>query len=154
MTGYPTIISFYGGSEYYYEAAKVLQADCDRLSLQHDIRELPRSEKLDWISICKAKIAFYHEQLQKLNRPVLWVDVDTRLLGKPEMLRDCRFDIAGLIRKWRHLRDYDPLNVSRFWIPGLLYLGNTRDCLAFVEHMQSVLEGSPENVTDDYVLHE
>ena len=90
----PVVISFYAGDEYYYRAAKMLRADCDRLGLEHSIDELTVPPDFDWSQICRLKATFYRTKLRELKRPILWIDVDSRLRYLPEALIGARFALA------------------------------------------------------------
>src|SRR4051794_22639770 len=80
VTGYPTVISFWYGADYYRESADRLRADCERLGLDHDIVELQDVDGLDWTEICRRKVGFYRERIEDPAGPVMWVDADCRIL--------------------------------------------------------------------------
>jgi tetratricopeptide (TPR) repeat protein len=155
MSDLPTVISFCCGDDYYFKAADRLRADCDRLGVPHDIEELQPDPGLDWSEICRQKIPFYRRKLLEHEGPVLWIDVDCRLRKAPETLRGCQFDLAGFAQGFRYIRDFDPYDTVRFWVPGVLFINATPDGLAFVELMQEIDRTAGDaRVTDDYVLHE
>ena len=151
-TGLPTLVSFYAGSKYYYSAAESLKSDCERLGMPYFIEELD-AKGMDWSQICRLKIDFYRRMHAKFGS-ILWVDVDTRLLAIPEMLRDCNFDVAGFCGRYRYIRDYDPYDSTRFWIPSVLYFGKTIKASRFIDLMNELEQSAKIPVTDDWVLHE
>lgn len=150
----PTLISFFGGDEYYYRAAEALRADCDRLGIAHDIREVARREGEDWAAVCRRKIPFYAEMLDRHPNGVFWVDVDTRLLRRPELLDDARYDVAAFLRGFRDFRRYDPVQVARTFHPGFLHFNGTRKTRDFVNHLAALEADSTVKGTDDYFLEE
>jgi len=150
--GLPTLVSFYAGDQYYHQSAEKLRADCERLGMPHHIEELP-VEGLDWGAITREKIAFYRRMHERFGA-ILWVDVDTRLVSLPEYLRGCAFDLAGFAGRYRYIRDYDPYQVARFWIPSFLYFGPTRQARDFLDLMLTIERETEERVTDDFVLQE
>ena len=75
---YPVFISFYCGKQYYYDSARLLKEDCDRLGIPHDIEELQMPADADWSLICRQKSAFYARKLEEHKKPVFWLDVDTK----------------------------------------------------------------------------
>lgn len=152
MTGLPTLVSFYAGDAYYFEAAQRLKHDCERLGMPHYIEELD-ADNLDWGQICRLKIDFYRRMHARFGA-ILWVDVDTRLLATPELLRDCKFDLAGFGGRYRYIRDYDPYESTRFWVPSVLFFGATDKASRFIEMMSRVEMSAADQVTDDWVLHE
>ncbi|MDI3330485.1 MAG: polysaccharide pyruvyl transferase family protein [Micrococcus sp.] len=150
--GLPTLVSFYAGDQYYYQSAARLRADCERLGMPHHIEELP-AEGLDWGAITREKIAFYRRMHERFGA-ILWVDADTRLVSLPEHLRGCAFDLAGFAGRYRYIRDYDPYQVARFWIPSFLYFGPGRQAREFLDLMVAIEHETEEQVTDDFVLQE
>lgn len=151
-TGLPTLVSFYAGDAYYSSAAERLKADCVRLGMPHCIEKLDAAG-LEWDQICRLKIDFYRRMHAKFGA-ILWVDVDTRLLDIPEVLESCNFDIAGFCGRFRYIRDYDPYETTRFWIPAVLYFGGTIKAARFIELMNDAERSATTRVTDDWVLHE
>ena len=100
------------------------------------------------------KIPFYRRKLDEHGGPVLWIDADTRLLRAPEMLDGCRLDLVGFVGRLGYIRDFNPYDTARFWVPGVLFLNNTERGRAFVKHMGEIEARVTERITDDYVLHE
>lgn len=150
----PHVISFYAGSQYYYDAAESLKADCLRLGIPHNIVELQVPEGFDWGSICRRKIEFYREQLRELKGPVMWVDVDSSILRPPSVLAACRFDIAGYARHHRYIRDYDKYFSSRFWMPQVLFFNDTPRAHRFLDHLAEIERTSTACGSDDYFMQE
>ncbi|SOC44070.1 tetratricopeptide repeat protein [Rhizobium subbaraonis] len=150
----PILVSFYCGDTYYYDAAELLRADCRQAGIDYDISELTIPKDFNWAQICKLKVAFFQEMLKKHKRPIFWVDVDCRIRSLPEELRACAFDIAGYVRAFRYVRDFDPLSNSRFWTPSILFFNYNEKVVRFVELMGKIEAEAPGNVTDDYVLQE
>lgn len=151
--GAPIVISFYAGDTYYHRAAQQLREDCDRLGVPHDIVELSVAPSDDWISLCRRKVPFILSRLQQHGRPVLWLDVDCRLLKTPPTVTE-HVDAAFFVRGFRYLRDVDPLALSRFWQPSILLFNHTPRSQAFLELMGSLERQSSLVATDDYFLQE
>src|SRR5690606_8377955 len=103
--GEPVVVSFYCGGDYYREAAEQLRQDCERVGLAHDIVEIEVAADGDWIAACRRKIPFYLEMHRKHRRPILWLDVDSRLGARPAVFDGASCDIAGFLRGFRYLRD-------------------------------------------------
>ncbi|HEY4615221.1 MAG TPA: polysaccharide pyruvyl transferase family protein [Citricoccus sp.] len=120
--------------------------------MPHHIEEL-QAEGLDWGAITRQKVAFFRRMHDRFGA-ILWVDVDTRLVSLPDQLRGCSFDLAGFAGRYRYIRDYDPFQVARFWIPSYLYFGPTQAARDFLDLMASIESETTEPVTDDYVLQE
>jgi hypothetical protein len=151
---YPVIISFYCGDKYYYDAANRLREDCLRLNLDCDIVEIIKAPGETWLEICRKKIRFYRDMQQKHGRPVLWMDVDCRLARLPEILSGARCDIAGFLRSFKYVRKFDPMAVSRFFQPSILFFNHTPRSIAFLEFMAQLEQSSDAAGTDDYFLQE
>ena len=150
----PVIVSAYAGDGYYHDCADLLRADCDRLGLKHHIVEWSLGNDDDWVSICRRKIGFYKEMLTRYPDGIFWVDVDSRLYTVPWFLESLSGDIAGYLRGFEYLRDFDPATVKRFFIPGFLYLSGSPACVEFVDLMVKLEREFEGTATDDYFLHE
>jgi hypothetical protein len=100
----PTVISFYTGNWKYSQYAERLKIDCERLGLDYVIEERPDAG--DYLANCRQKPVFILECLQRLQRPVLWVDVDGSIYQRPDFLDAPDFDFAArpkppkCTRKW------------------------------------------------------
>lgn len=150
----PTLVSFYTGDAHYAAAAEALRADCSALGLDHDIRELKLTPGETWLDACRRKVPFYLEMHRKHRRPILWLDVDSRLTRLPRALENGGCDLAGFLRGTRYLRDFDPVAMPRFFAPFALYFNFTPQTTAFLELMAELEQQSPANVSDDYLLQE
>lgn len=150
----PVIVSAYAGDRYYYDCADRLRADCDRLGLKHHIAEWSLNDDDDWISICRRKVGFMKDMLTLFPQGVFWVDVDSQIYKVPRFLEKLSGDIAGYLRGFEYVRDFDPMAVTRFFIPGFLYLSGSPACLEFVDLMVKLEKEHEGAATDDYFLHE
>lgn len=150
----PTIVSFCAGDPSYFSAAARLRDDCRTLQLEHDIVELPGTAGQSWLQICRRKSAFCLEMQRKHRRPILWLDVDSRLRMLPPVLDGATCDMAGFLRGWRYLRDFDPVAVPRFFAPFALYFNYTPRATAFLELLANIAEEAPDDVSDDFLLQE
>lgn len=150
----PVVVSFYAGDEYYYHAAKLLRADCERLGLEHSIDELTVPPGFDWAQICRLKATFYRAKLAELNRPILWLDVDSRLRFLPDALIGARYDFAGLLRGFSELDPYRLVQFSRQWVPGALFINNTDNGLKFASTLAELADSYIGTATDDFFLEE
>lgn len=142
----------YGGDEYYHRAAQRLKADCVSIGATHHIQEID-TDGLDWAQICRLKIPFYREMLERYDS-ILWVDSDTRLARLPTALRYCQADFGGFIGRRQYLRDYDSYETARFWIPSIIFFGASEATRRFVGQMTDLDARTHLNVTDDWILDE
>ena len=111
MSNY-TVISFYTQDWEYPRYAAKLAADCQRLGIDHLIEELPSSN--DYLKNCNKKPGFILNKLQKIKRPVLWMDADGTICDRLDALDDpdiMRYDIAGNVATW----DHDKIHVGSLW---------------------------------------
>lgn len=150
----PTIVSFCAGDPSYYAAAAVLRDDCRALGLEHDVVELPGVGSQNWLEICRRKSAFCLEMQRKHQRPIFWIDVDSRLCRLPPALEGANCDMAGFMRGFRYLRDFDPVAMPRFFAPFALYFNYTPRVTAFLELLAKIADESPDDVSDDFLLQE
>ena len=74
------LISFYSdidGRTYYSDNAKRLIGECESLDIPHDIRE---KETLGTYQLnCLSKPQYILDRLNELNRPLLWMDIDSKM---------------------------------------------------------------------------
>jgi len=110
----PTIISFYTKTWQYVKHSERLKAECDRLGLNHYIVELPDTG--DWTANTRMKSKFIKETMDKLDTPLLWIDVDGSILKSPTAVFDSEFDFMG-----RHQRT----GPRRNWHVGTMFFNNT-----------------------------
>jgi len=150
----PTIVSFYAGEPRYHAAAEQLRRDCIALELDHDIVELPIRADETWLSICRRKATFYLGMQRKHHRPIFWLDVDSRLRTLPSVLDGATCDVAGFLRGFRYLRDFDPVALPRFFAPFALFFNYTPRATAFLELLAAIAEESLSDVSDDFLLQE
>jgi hypothetical protein len=150
----PVVVSFYAGDDYYYQAAKLLRADCERLGLEHSIDEIIVPPSFDWAQICRVKATFYRKKLVELNRPILWIDVDSRLRFLPEALIGARYDFAAFLRGFSELDPYRLVQFARQWYPGILFINNNQSGLDFANTLAELADSYPGKATDDFFLEE
>ena len=152
---YPMVISFYSGDKYYRDSAERLRQNCTSLNLDHDIVDLDAlAPARNWADLCRYKVRFFLDKLLEHQRPILWVDVDTQIRKPPEMLRNCRLDMAGYIRNYTSARKFDPYKTGRFWSPGILFFGNSQNSIGFLEYVNKLEREEKRPATDDYFLNE
>lgn len=118
----PLIISFYTNDWRYPDHAKRMQEDCERLGLEHYIKE--KESTKDYIKNTAIKPFFIKECLEIHRRSVLWVDVDGILLKDP-MLENLNTDFAAT--------EYQNAELDRDWAVSILWFNYTPGCLALVE---------------------
>lgn len=109
----PIIISYYTDNWEYPARAEQLMADCDTFNIDHHIVQMPDTGT--WIQNTRLKATFVHEQLERLKRPVLWIDADSRLLQSPHGILKYA-DFAGVRAK-------SP--TSKVFYAGTLYFNYT-----------------------------
>lgn len=148
------LVSFYTNTPYYEQAARELRRDCERLGLAHDIVPLDAVSHLSWIDICRRKVPFFLQMQRKHQRPIFWLDVDSRLAQAPDFLKGTSADIAGFLRGCRYLRDFDSLSVPRFFAPFALYFNMTVQATRFLELMTHIEREFSGSATDDFFLQE
>src|SRR5690606_32684676 len=91
---------------------------------------------------------------RKHGRPILWLDVDSRLGRYPEVFDGATCDFAAFLRGERYLRGFDPFAVPRFFAPFALFFNATPAARAFLELMADLERQFEGNATDDFFLQE
>lgn len=148
------LISFFGGKSYYREKAEALNAQLSLLSVDYDICEFTPPENFSWPQVCKTKVAFYSTMMQKHQRPIFWVDIDTTILSRPPILVPGGADFGAFLRNFKDLREFDPYKFGRLFHPGYLLFNYSPDGRAFVSFLDKIARTTEGDVTDDFVLQE
>ncbi len=149
-----TLVSYYGGAAYYEEKAGELREKCDSLGVAHDIVRIETQEGESWSSICRRKISFYREMLEKHKSSIMWVDVDTDLLKNINGLAVGDFDIALFMRNFKYLPQFNSSSLSRSFHPGYLLFKYTSTTIHFLDDAVKIERGTEGEFTDDFVLEE
>jgi len=93
----PIVITFYAdppGETWYSRSAKRFAESCERLGIQHDVRQLAAS--VSWLENTRKKAAYVVAQLKHYKRDLLWVDVDTEMVRCPVYAWDRDSDFAAV----------------------------------------------------------
>lgn len=149
ITKDPIVISFFTDDPYYESQAEFFADDCRRLGLKLYVEEF---EAREWASSCAQKANFILKCLRQTQSPVVWIDIDTRIIRNPVDFLPPNVDFAAFTRSFSHLSKF-PLLAKRFWTPGYLYFNYTREALAFAEAMVEFGTAQNKLHTDDYLLH-
>jgi hypothetical protein len=129
----PTIVSFYTNNWTYPLHALRLQQECKHLGLEYYIQELQDSGS--WLMNTRMKTGFIRDTLNKLKKPILWIDVDGSILKLPS---DIDFSVDFAARKKREGSD-------RIWHVGTMFFNYTAKSLELVERWYNAdIDGSDE----------
>lgn len=121
---YPILISFYTDDWCYPEHAARLTEECKRLGLDHHIER--RESAGGYLENTCQKPTFIRECLDRLDRPVLWIDVDGSIINRPDYFREPGWDFQA--RKM-------PPSRPRTWHVGTMYWAPT--ALPFVREWEA-----------------
>lgn len=148
------VVSFYTPGGYYEEKAAELTAMCDSFGLEHDIAEITLEPHENWADICRRKVRFYHEMLHKHKCDIMWLDVDSVLMGDISELHRGAFDVALFMRNFKYLPQYNPGMLARTFHPGYLLFRYTPRTIQFLDDCMEVDRTHEGDFTDDYILEE
>lgn len=148
------VVSFCAGDRYYYEAADRLVENLKHLDIDHDIQRLHPEYGSTWIDICRNKVRFWRDMLLKHRKPIVWVDVDTKVLRKPYSLLRSSADITCFLRNFKYLVEFDPALYSRLIAPPIIGFNYNSRVLKFLDFAVDIADNAQEPVTDDYCLQE
>lgn len=153
------IVSFAFGDEYYHLSGKRLLAQAEALGIPADVRFLTAEDlgvgdisEVAWHQVCLYKSLFFTEMMAK-HGSIMWVDVDTRIVGVPEAPGP-GIDFAAFTRGNGDVREFDPYKMTRFWSPSYIYFGDTERGREFCALIKEIALSAPDDVTDDWVLQE
>jgi hypothetical protein len=94
----PIVISFYTVKTPYEEEVKKLIESCITFGIDADIEGI--TSVGSWEKNCALKSSFIRQQLDKWNRPVLWVDADAAFLRKPDFADFADVDFAVRVNEF------------------------------------------------------
>jgi hypothetical protein len=89
---FPLIASYYTADTPYEEEARRLIASCKGAGIGYYIEKVPN--RGSWEANCAYKAAFLLKLWREIHRPLLWVDADGVLIGRPNLLRAASCDFA------------------------------------------------------------
>lgn len=118
-----TLISFYTKDWKYPKHAERLKRECDSFGVPYRIDELKSTGSYLRNTCLKPK--FILDCLKQLKSPVLWVDVDASLLGKPSCFY-CDIDQDFAARRMSENRD-------RTWHVGTMWFNYKPNAIEFLE---------------------
>jgi len=88
----PLIVSYYvKGSPYEKEAAE-LKRSCEKFGWECEIAAI--EDKDSWNANCCYKPEFILQCLEKFNRSLIWMDIDSVLVQNPTIFEECCADVA------------------------------------------------------------
>lgn len=148
------VVSFFGGDPYYARCAERLATQCDAFDLSYDICEIEKRDDESWINVCRKKIAFYTDKSEEYDAPVLWLDVDTQIIGDPGHVLESNADVGAFLRNFKYLIGFDPMQYARLLHPGYLLLGRSDRAKAFMATLRELDRTGDPTGTDDFVLQE
>jgi len=149
-----TLVSFYTTGGYYEEKAEELRGQCDRYGIAHDIAAIELTPEDNWASICRRKVRFYHQMLNKHQSPIMWVDVDSTLLRNFNALAAGEFDIALFPRNFKFPPQFNMSVLSRSFHPGYLLFKYTPASIRFLDDCMQIDSAYDGEFTDDFILEE
>jgi len=97
----PLVVSFHTGQEPYAGYALTLADSCAGLGLDCRIEQLP--DRGTWVENVSLKGRFLRDCMRRFDRPLLWVDVDGRIIAQPRLLfgTDADFAVHAVRRDWQ-----------------------------------------------------
>lgn len=114
---FPTIVSFYTQNTLYEKDALALKESCESWGLDYRIVGVPSFGK--WYAHTCYKPIFLLQMMEELQRPILWLDADAKVVQWPILFKDFQADFS--LRKLDHLPKGHPC-----WLyTGTIYLNYT-----------------------------
>jgi len=132
------LISFYTDTWKYNQCAENLANDCNHHNIDHHIEKL--EDQGSWLKNTRLKPKFIYSKIKEFNMPVLWVDVDSRII-KPPYAIDLSYDV-GAVRA-------EP-QVNKTWAVGVIFFNNTDVGINFAKSWaESGLAGTDHAAFED-----
>lgn len=92
--GRPLVISFFTPDFGYAESAAVLRASCERFGYEYEINEVKLDHLPTWAARCAHKGQYILEAMTRHERPLLWLDADSEIVGELPVFENPDFDFA------------------------------------------------------------
>lgn len=125
----PIIVSYYTPGTHYEDHAKALAQSAKRLGL--DVITGARSSKASWVENCGQKAAFLRDVWNEVQRPILWIDADARIIRRPTIVENLATDFAAIrIHDW-------------LFHGGQIYFGKTDAASELLERWQFYCNNYP-----------
>lgn len=119
------VTSFYTKNTEYEKEAQNLILSCKKFDVPFDIIGIDSLGS--WEKNCAFKPQFLLNQLDKHQKPLVWLDADAVLMQAPTLFYDLNCDIA--LYSPENLPDHHP---SKF-LSGTLYIQNTKEARSFLK---------------------
>jgi hypothetical protein len=136
----PVIVSFYTPD--YAHHARRLEAECKTLGLAYEI--VPHEPIGEWIDNTRIKGRIVLDAMNKHNKPVLWVDVDSSVHQKPHLFSYVKADFAAKTKQ----SGERPFSVGHLWF------NNTKKGREFLEKWALECDNAPQGVSDEWAMCE
>ena len=117
MSNQPLIVSYYTEETPYEKEAGDLIATCKKFGLEHEI-EANQSKGSASANAC-FKPEFLLNCLEKYNRPLVWVDIDSIFFQAPVLFDECKADVA------LRINDNVPVDSPLKILSSTMFINNT-----------------------------
>lgn len=143
MDTFPLVVSYYTKETFYQFEVENLIASCEKWGIEHRIEGIDSLGS--WELNCCFKPYFLYQMLEKLQRPLFWVDADAIFVKKPTLFKGVAADLAVRINS-----TFSPDHPSRV-MSGSLYVnateGGRRALLAWAKGCYAALS-DPKRETE------
>jgi hypothetical protein len=130
------ITSFYSdpaGSERFRGYARRLEADLKAIGAAYEIGEVTHCGS--WLRTCRAKPRYLESVLERVARPIVWVDADSRVYKPLPELGPATYDVAA------PASTLSPIGRVRFHVEAaLIYLNHTPGAREFLSRWRTKCE--------------
>ncbi|WP_423208529.1 polysaccharide pyruvyl transferase family protein [Paracoccus yeei] len=126
-----------------------------RLSIAHEILEVPKAEGEEWLEICRKKIPFLYDACARNpDRKIFWIDVDCDIDYLPDFVAGFSADIIGFQRGFGHPMRIGYANSARFWEPCFWGINTTPAARAYIRDAHAACQAMQVRATDDFFFEE
>ena len=132
MTKRPLVISYYTEGTLYEKEAVDLIASCEKFGLEYEISAVPNLGS--WSANCCYKPEFILKKLEEHKRPVIWTDIDSVFVKKPELFDECYADVA------MRINDHVPVEDRAKILSGTLFFNDTPSAKKLLQLWQKECE--------------
>ncbi len=117
MSNRPLIVSYYIEETPFEKEAGDLIASCKKFGLDYEIEAVPSKGSVS--ADCCFKPEFLLNCLEKYNRPLVWVDIDSMFFQDPTLFDECKADVA------LRINDTVPVDSPLKILSNTMFINNT-----------------------------
>lgn len=137
----PLVVSYFTQGTIYVKEIEHLRKSLHKYVMDYEFRGMPNTG--NWRHNCAMKGPFMRDMMAKLDRPLIWLDADARVIKYPILFEQLKCDFACMI-SWHREK---PGSAS-----GTMYFNNTDATKKLLDVWADMCKKEPDEL-DQHLLH-